>query len=45
MSTKVEREHISMTFSTSMAKEQHAFVAENGEQKHPFKFDFNSNTY
>jgi hypothetical protein len=32
------------TESTSMLKEQQTFVADNGEAKYPFKFDFVTNT-
>lgn len=32
------------TESTSVVKEQQAFVSENGEAKFPFKFDFVTNT-
>lgn len=32
------------TESKNMVKEQQAFVAENGEQKYPFNFDFVTNT-
>jgi hypothetical protein len=43
-SNRIDPTVVFTTEATSMVKEQQAFVAQNGESKFPFKFDFVTNT-
>ena len=42
--SKIDPTVVFTTESTSVVKEQQTFVAENGEAKFPFKFEFITNT-
>ena len=41
---KVDPTVVFTTEATGMVKEQQSFVAENGQRKYPFKFNFVTNT-